>query len=146
MSRAASDPAPGVHDPASVADGLGTYDYLADEGLATAVFLALRLQRPLFLEGDAGVGKTEVAKALAAWTGGRLVRLQATRASTPPKHCSSGTTPVSSCISGRPRPPAGPPRRASRRWKTSCTTNGSWCGGPCCRRCTRRTAGRRPCC
>src|ERR671916_994762 len=76
MSRAASDPAPGVHDPASVADGLGTYDYLADEGLATAVFLALRLQRPLFLEGDAGVGKTEVAKALSAWTGGRLVRLQ----------------------------------------------------------------------
>jgi MoxR-like ATPase len=76
MSRAAPDPAPGVHDPADVADGLGGYGYLADEGLATAVFLALRLQRPLFLEGDAGVGKTEVAKALAAWTGGRLVRLQ----------------------------------------------------------------------
>ena len=63
-------------DVASVVDGLAAYDYLADEGLATAVFLALRLQRPLFLEGDAGVGKTEVAKALAAWTGGRLVRLQ----------------------------------------------------------------------
>ena len=76
MSSAVTDPAPGVHDPASVADGLAAYDYLADEGLATAVFLALRLQRPLFLEGDAGVGKTEVAKALAAWTGGRLVRLQ----------------------------------------------------------------------
>src|ERR671911_1552221 len=56
--------------------GLATHDYLADEGLATAVLLALRLQRPLFLEGDAGVGKTEVAKALSAWTGGRLVRLQ----------------------------------------------------------------------
>jgi MoxR-like ATPase len=66
----------GAHDPASVAEGLGAHDYLADEGLATAVFLALRLQRPLFLEGDAGVGKTEVAKTLAAWTGGRLVRLQ----------------------------------------------------------------------
>src|SRR4029453_5082069 len=63
-------------DVASVVDGLAAFDYLADEGLATAVFLALRLQRPLFLEGDAGVGKTEVAKALAAWTGGRLVRLQ----------------------------------------------------------------------
>ena len=60
----------------AVSAGLAGQDYLADEGLATAVFLALRLQRPLFLEGDAGVGKTEVAKALAAWTGGRFVRLQ----------------------------------------------------------------------
>ena len=59
-----------------VVEGLAAHDYLADEGLATAVLLALRLQRPLFLEGDAGVGKTEVAKALSAWTGGRLVRLQ----------------------------------------------------------------------
>jgi MoxR-like ATPase len=68
--------APPVDDVAAVVDGLAAYEYLADEGLATSVFLALRLQRPLFLEGDAGVGKTEVAKALAAWTGGRLVRLQ----------------------------------------------------------------------
>jgi MoxR-like ATPase len=59
-----------------VSAGLAAQDYLADVGLATAVFLALRLQRPLFLEGDAGVGKTEVAKALATWTGGRFVRLQ----------------------------------------------------------------------
>jgi MoxR-like ATPase len=59
-----------------VVAGLAAQDYLADEGLATAVFLALRLRRPLFLEGDAGVGKTEVAKALSTWTGGRLVRLQ----------------------------------------------------------------------
>ena len=51
-----------------VVEGLAAHDYLADEGLATAVLLALRLQRPLFLEGDAGVGKTEVAKALSAWT------------------------------------------------------------------------------
>jgi MoxR-like ATPase len=72
-----SDPGPPIAtDVPSVADGLAAHDYLADEGLATAVFLALRLQRPLFLEGDAGVGKTEIAKALAAWTGGRLVRLQ----------------------------------------------------------------------
>jgi MoxR-like ATPase len=56
--------------------GLASQGYLADEGLATAVFLALRLGRPLLLEGDAGVGKTEVARALAGWTGGRLVRLQ----------------------------------------------------------------------
>jgi MoxR-like ATPase len=55
---------------------LAEHDYLADEGLATAVFLALRLHRPLLLEGEAGVGKTEVANVLAAWTGGELVRLQ----------------------------------------------------------------------
>jgi MoxR-like ATPase len=60
----------------AVVAGLAAQDYLADEGLATAVFLALRLGRPLLLEGDAGVGKTEVARALAAWTGGPLVRLQ----------------------------------------------------------------------
>jgi MoxR-like ATPase len=60
----------------SVVAGLREHDYLADEGLATAVFLALRLHRPLLLEGEAGVGKTEVAKVLSAWTGGELIRLQ----------------------------------------------------------------------
>jgi len=59
-----------------VRDALAAHDYLADEGLATAIFLALRLERPLLLEGEAGVGKTEVAKVLARWTGGELVRLQ----------------------------------------------------------------------
>ncbi|MGD9752599.1 MAG: AAA family ATPase [Acidimicrobiia bacterium] len=56
--------------------GLEANGYLPDEGLATAVFLALRLRRPLLLEGEAGVGKTEVAKSLSRWTGGRLIRLQ----------------------------------------------------------------------
>ncbi len=55
---------------------LAAHEYLADEGLATAVFLAKTLHRPLLLEGEAGVGKTEVAKVLARWTGGELVRLQ----------------------------------------------------------------------
>jgi MoxR-like ATPase len=50
--------------------------YLADHALSTAVFLALKLQRPLFLEGEAGVGKTEIAKVLAATLGRPLVRLQ----------------------------------------------------------------------
>jgi MoxR-like ATPase len=59
-----------------VRKGLADNDYLADDGLATSIFLALRLQRPLLLEGEAGVGKTEVAKVLARWTGGELVRLQ----------------------------------------------------------------------
>jgi MoxR-like ATPase len=59
-----------------VAAALADHGYLADDGLATAIFLALRLHRPLLLEGEAGVGKTEVAKVLARWTGGELLRLQ----------------------------------------------------------------------
>jgi MoxR-like ATPase len=59
-----------------VRGALARHDYLADEGLATAVFLALELRRPLLLEGEAGVGKTEVAKVLSRWTGGELLRLQ----------------------------------------------------------------------
>jgi MoxR-like ATPase len=59
-----------------VAAALAAQGYLADEGLATSIFLALALHRPLLLEGEAGVGKTEVAKVLAAWTGGELLRLQ----------------------------------------------------------------------
>lgn len=54
-------------------DGAG---YVAGRDLATVVFLALKLGRPLFLEGEAGVGKTEIAKALSAALGRRLIRLQ----------------------------------------------------------------------
>ena len=66
----------GVDSVEGVVSALAAQDYLADEGLATAVFLALRLRRPLLLEGEAGVGKTEVARALATWSGGELIRLQ----------------------------------------------------------------------
>ena len=55
---------------------LECHDYVADRRLATAVFLALKLGRPLFLEGEAGVGKTEIAKVLAAGLERPLVRLQ----------------------------------------------------------------------
>jgi MoxR-like ATPase len=55
---------------------LAGFGYLADEGLATAIHLAMRLRRPLLLEGEAGAGKTEVAKTLARWTGAELLRLQ----------------------------------------------------------------------
>jgi MoxR-like ATPase len=55
---------------------LGEVDYLADEGLATSAYLALRLPQPLLLEGEAGVGKTELAKALAAVMDTPLIRLQ----------------------------------------------------------------------
>lgn len=61
---------------ADVAQALADHGYLADDGLVTAVFLALSLRRPLLLEGEAGVGKTEVAKVLSRWTGGELIRLQ----------------------------------------------------------------------
>ena len=62
--------------PADVGAALTEHGYLPDEGLTTAVFLALELKRPLLLEGEAGVGKTELAKVLATWTGGELIRLQ----------------------------------------------------------------------
>ena len=65
--------------PASVDEvvtGLAAAGYLPDRGLATVVLLALRMQRPLLLEGEPGVGKTELAKALGRWTGGELIRLQ----------------------------------------------------------------------
>ncbi|MGZ8267848.1 MAG: AAA family ATPase [Rhodoplanes sp.] len=57
-------------------DLLARANYLADRALATVLFLALRLGRPLFVEGEAGVGKTEIAKVLSATLGRRLIRLQ----------------------------------------------------------------------
>jgi MoxR-like ATPase len=62
--------------PSDVSTALSQQGYLPDEGISTAVFLAMALQRPLLLEGEAGVGKTELAKALSAATGGELIRLQ----------------------------------------------------------------------
>src|SRR5947209_11048444 len=59
-----------------IQDTFRSRDYITDRSLATATFLALRLERPLLLEGEAGVGKTELAKVLAASLGARLIRLQ----------------------------------------------------------------------
>jgi len=63
-------------DVGEVARALAQEGYLADEALATAVFLATALEQPLLLEGEAGVGKTEVARAIAAAAGATLIRLQ----------------------------------------------------------------------
>jgi MoxR-like ATPase len=62
--------------PADVRERLAAVDYLPDDAIATSVFLAAALGKPLLAEGPAGVGKTQLAKAVAAVTGARLVRLQ----------------------------------------------------------------------
>ena len=74
MSRTAAVPMPASVD--EVQATLRKEQYVADPGLAMSVYLALQLRRPLFLEGEAGVGKTEVARALASALGARLIRLQ----------------------------------------------------------------------
>ena len=61
---------------ADVRSALDEHNYLASDGLATAVFLAISLNRPLLLEGEAGVGKTELAKVLATIRNSELIRLQ----------------------------------------------------------------------
>ncbi len=66
----------GVESPEQLSEALRTALYLADDGIATAAFLALALGKPLLLEGAPGVGKTEAAKALAGILGRRLIRLQ----------------------------------------------------------------------
>ena len=72
MTRPMLQPA----DVDAVVEQLAAHDYLADRRLATAVFLAMRLKRPLFLEGEAGVGKTEIAKVIARACDAELIRLQ----------------------------------------------------------------------
>src|SRR5574340_459955 len=67
---------PEVTSPEQLARALDTTGYLADDGLATAAFLALRLGRPLFCEGEPGTGKTSLALALAEALGLPLIRLQ----------------------------------------------------------------------
>lgn len=65
-----------IHSIDDLQQKLSAHLYIADRGLATAAFLALKLNKPLFLEGEAGVGKTEIAKVLADLLGTELIRLQ----------------------------------------------------------------------
>ena len=75
-----ANPASAPNDPTGSIDalieGFGRHDYLCDRRLATVAFLSLRMKRPLLLEGEAGVGKTELAKTLAALLQAPLIRLQ----------------------------------------------------------------------
>ena len=89
--------------PEALAQRLAEARYLADEGLATAIFLAIRLGKPLLLEGAPGVGKTEAAKVIAEicsaaiWCG-----CNAMRASTPRMRSTNGTISASCSPSARP--------------------------------------------
>src|SRR3954454_8784710 len=65
-----------VRTPAELAEALESVGYLPDEGVATAAYLALTMRRPLFVEGDAGVGKTALAQSLAEVLAAPLIRLQ----------------------------------------------------------------------
>src|SRR6202051_905058 len=74
MNKSSPRPLPASID--ATVELLADGDYLADRSLGTVLFLALRMGRPIFLEGEAGVGKTEIAKVLSATLGRRLIRLQ----------------------------------------------------------------------
>ncbi|HXL31640.1 MAG TPA: MoxR family ATPase, partial [Bradyrhizobium sp.] len=60
----------------AVTSGLASAGYIASRQIATAVYLAERIEKPILVEGPAGVGKTELAKALAAWRGLKMIRMQ----------------------------------------------------------------------
>ena len=95
-------------------DMLAAGNYLAGRSLATVLFLALRMKRPLFLEGEAGVGKTEIAKVLAAALDRPLIRLQCYEGLDESKAESAAGSRISACFSGAlPDNPAGLARRVT---------------------------------
>jgi len=76
LSQVTAQSIPSLESVEDVLEALASQKYIADTSLSTAIFLALRLPKPLLLEGEAGVGKTEIAKVLAAILQTDLIRLQ----------------------------------------------------------------------
>src|ERR1019366_4312891 len=104
----------------AVADGLRAAGYLPGGSTALVAYLATRLDKPVLVEGPAGVGKTELAKALSTYPTASWCACSATRDSMRPRRCTSGTT-ASSCCESRPRP-TGP---AGRRYRTTSSARSS---------------------
>ena len=107
--------------------GLRDQRYVAERGLATTLFLTLKLGKPLLLEGEAGVGKTEIAKVLADVLARRSSASSATRDSTRPPRSTSGTTRARCSTCAPSRPPAA---RAGRRSATTSSPRSSSSSGP----------------
>ena len=91
-----------MKNPQNLTDKLHAQGYVAHPDLAMALHLALTLGRPLLLEGAAGVGKTEIARALAAMLGTELLRLQCYEGWTPRRPSMNGTTSGNCCPSAQP--------------------------------------------
>ena len=130
--------------PASIDDlsaALGERAYLADRGLATVLHVALELGKPLLLEGEAGVGKTEVAKTLADVLGARLIRLQCYEG-IDVAHALYDWSYARQMLYIRTLEAAGD---ASERAQGGVRRATSWCGGRCSTR-SSTTTPCRPCC
>ena len=79
----------------AVESGLASQGYIASRQIATAVYLSEQIAKPILVEGPAGVGKTELAKAIAGWRGLKMIRMQCYEGSTKPRRCTRGNTPSS---------------------------------------------------
>ena len=112
MARPDQSPSPDAGPARRELAGAG---YLADETLVTALYLALALGKPLLLEGVPGVGKTEVAEPLPAFSTGNASACNATKASTPARRSTTGTMRGSFCRCALPNAAARSTRRHSMR-------------------------------
>ena len=127
--------------PQDLADALRATGYLPDAGLATVAWLAMRLRRPLLLEGEPGTGKTALAEALAESTGATLVRLQCYEGidATQALYDWDVTRQVLHLRALEATRTAGS-RSTSRPPSARCSTSGSCSPGRCCGRCARAPA------
>ena len=82
----------------AVESGLASQGYIASRQIATAVYLAQAIEKPILVEGPAGVGKTELAKAIAGWRGLKMIRLQCYEGLDEAKALYEWNTPSSCCI------------------------------------------------